>query len=89
MERTSLGAIHWPEILLAGLLTVSLLFIMVRSSMTSCHDWKQEISEVGGAFLAAAGEEEYPQPEAGVPEERTSLRNAARKILDTRPLGCL
>ncbi|MGH9042832.1 MAG: hypothetical protein ACRDZ3_21675 [Acidimicrobiia bacterium] len=89
MERTSLREIHWPELLLAGFMALFLLFVMVRSSTTSCHHWKQRITEVGGAFLAAAGEEEYPQPETGVPEERTALRNAARNILDARPTGCL
>ena len=45
---------------------------MIRTSSTACHHWKQEMVLLSGAFLAAAGEEEYPLPETGVKTSGTS-----------------
>ena len=89
MERVDLKKLHWPEL---ALVTFGLLFVlalMIRTSSSACHQWKQEMVQLSGAFLAAAGEEEYPQPETGVSEERQALRDVARRILDERPTGCL
>ena len=79
----------WPELILLAGGVLFILLMMVRSSSGSCHHWKAEMTHVSGAFLAAAGEEEYPQPETGVEEERTVLRDAARRIIDERPFMCL
>lgn len=89
MERVETRNLPWPELSLIAVGLLFVLVLMVRTSSTSCHHWKTRMTEIGGAFLAAAGEEEYPRPERGVPEERTALRNAARQALDDRPLGCL
>lgn len=89
MERAELRKLPLPEIILAGIGLLVVLFIMVRSATTDCHHWKQEITYVAGAALAAAGEEEYPQPETGINKERAALRNAAQAALDARPMGCL
>ena len=91
MERVEVSTDKrpWPELLLLAGGFLFILVMMVRSSSGDCHHWKAEMVQVSGAFLAAAGEEEYPQPEAGVDEERTALRNAARRIIDERPFLCL
>jgi hypothetical protein len=65
------------------------MVLMIRTASTACHHWKQEITYVGGAFLAAAGEEEFPKPEAGTADEHETMREAARQALDDRPLGCM
>ncbi len=91
MERVATRArdLPWPELTLLACGLLVILVLMVRTASTECHHWKQRMTEIGGAFLAAAGEEEFPQPETGIPEERSALRNAARQALDDRPLGCL
>lgn len=89
MQRVDFKQVHWPELTLVlfGLLFV--LTLMIRTSSTACHHWKQEMVHLSGAFLAAAGEEEYPLPETGISTERQNLRNVAQRILHERPAGCL
>ncbi len=89
MESLRTRNLPLPELILGGFGLLCILFLMVRTASTDCHHWKERITYVGGAFLAAAGEEEYPQPEKGVADERTQMSNEARKVLDDRPLGCL
>ncbi len=81
----------WPELTLLAFGLLFILVMMVRSSTGSCHHWKAEMAQVGGAFLAAAGEREYPQADAHSvrDERRTSMRDAARRTLDARPFMCL
>lgn len=89
MQRVETRNLPWPELTLIACGLLFILVLMVRSSSGACHHWKGEMVELSGAFLAAAGEEEYPQPETAVSEERTALRNAARRIIDERPFMCL
>jgi hypothetical protein len=89
MQRVQPRNLPWPELILAGIGFVVIMVIMIRTASADCHHWKQQLTYVGGAYLAAAGEEEYPQPEAGVEDERAALREAARQALADRPLGCL
>jgi hypothetical protein len=90
MERVDLRKLHWPELTLVAFGLLFILALMVRTSSSACHHWKEDMVHLSGAFLAAAGEIEYPQPGQGIDDaERASLRNAARRILDERPFGCL
>jgi hypothetical protein len=92
MERAELRELFpWPELVLVAIGLVLILGLMARSSTSSCHRWKQQLTQINGAFMASAGAEEHPlaQPERGVTEEREALRDAARRLLDQRPFGCL
>jgi hypothetical protein len=90
MERTELREVlPWPELTLVAIGLIFILSLMVRNSSSSCHQWKVQLTRVSGAFVGAAGAEEHPQPERGVEEERAALREAARRLLDERPFGCL
>lgn len=89
MARVDLKKLYWPELTLVAVGLLFILVLMVRTSSTACQNWKQEMVQLSGAFLAAAGEEEYPQPESGVSEERQHLRNVAQRILHERPAGCI
>lgn len=89
MQRLDLKKVHWPELTLVAFGLLFVLALMISTSSAACHHWKQEMVQLSGSFLAAAGEEEYPQPETGVSEERQHLRNVAQRILDERPAGCL
>jgi hypothetical protein len=89
MQRLETRNLPWPELILAGIGLFVMMVLMVRAASSDCHHWKQEITYVGGAFLAAAGEEEFPLPENGTSDEHATMREAARKALDHRPLGCL
>lgn len=90
MERVDLKKVYWPEL---ALVTFGLLFVlalMVRTSSSACHHWKEDMVHLSGAFLAAAGEVEYPQSGPAIADDdRAALRNAARRVLDERPFGCL
>ncbi len=89
MQRADLRELPWPELTLLAIGLILILGLMVRSSSPSCHHWKVRLTRVNGAFLASAGEEEYPKPERGVVDERTALTDAARRLLAERPFGCL
>ena len=89
MERAELRELPWPELTLLAFALVLVLSLTVRSSSPSCHHWKVQLNRLNGAFLASAGEEEHPKPERGVADERAALRDAARRLLDERPFGCL
>jgi len=89
MQRVDLKKVQWPELTLVVFGLLFVLVLMIRTSSTACHHWKQQMVQLGGAFLAAAGEEEYPQPETGISQERQNLRSVAQRILDQRPAGCL
>jgi hypothetical protein len=90
MERVDLKKLYWPELALAAFGLLVVLVLMVRTSSGACHHWKDRITQVSGAFLAAAGEVEYPKQGSAVDDsERAALRNAARRILDQRPAGCI
>jgi hypothetical protein len=89
MERAELRELPWPELTLLAIGFILILGLMARSSTASCHHWKAQLSRINGAFLASAGAEEYPQPERGVADERAALSDAARRLLDERPFGCL
>jgi hypothetical protein len=63
---------------------------MWRTSSGQCHEWKDRLGRVTGAFLASAGEQEYPLPGTqAVAQERENLRRAANRMLDDRPFACL
>jgi hypothetical protein len=79
----------WPELTLIAVGLILVLGLMVTSATPSCHHWKVRLHRVNGAFLASAGAEEYPKPERGVADERDALTDAARRLLDERPFGCL
>jgi hypothetical protein len=89
MERAELRELPWPELTLLAIGLILILGLMVRSASPSCHHWKVQLTRINGAFLASAGAEEYPKPEHNVAEERAGLRDAARRLLDERPFGCL
>jgi hypothetical protein len=90
MERVEFKKLHWPELTLVAFGLLCILVLMVRTSSAACHHWKDRITQVSGAFLAAAGEVEYPSSGSAVDDsERARLRNAARRILDERPAGCI
>jgi hypothetical protein len=77
---------EWIILLCAVLVTFGLIW---RSSSGECHHWKERLGHVAGGYLAAAGEEEYPQPGLRTDtESRADLRRAAEKLLDDRPVGC-
>jgi hypothetical protein len=94
MDRAAVRKLPWPEL---ALIACGLLFVMALMFTTSshtCHQWKEDLRRVSGAFLAGAGEKEYPPPASGVSRERVSrerasLRSTARRVLDERPFGCL
>jgi hypothetical protein len=77
-----------PELIV--LLVTALVFValMWRSSSGTCHSWKDQLGHVTGAFLAAAGEKEYPSPGLKV-ENREGLHRATKRLLDDRPFGCI
>ncbi|MGH8973731.1 MAG: hypothetical protein ACRD0C_11075 [Acidimicrobiia bacterium] len=89
MERLAARQLLWPELILAGIGVVVILVLMVRTASADCHHWKERITYVGGAYLAAAGEEEFPMPERGVKDEHAAMQREARRVLADRPLGCL
>jgi len=77
---------EWILLLCAVLVTFGLTW---RSSSGECKEWKERLGHITGGFLAASGEEEYP--EAGLrtdTEARQGLRRASERLLDDRPFGC-
>jgi hypothetical protein len=88
MERAELR-IWWPEVTLIACGLILVLVVMVKSSTNTCHQWKEQLRQVSGAFIGAAGSEEHPKPKRGVEEERIALSKAARRVLDQRPSLCI
>ena len=77
---------EWILLLCAVLVTFGLMW---RASSGECHQWKERLGHITGGFLAASGEEEYP--ESGLrtdAEAREGLRRASKRLLDERPFGC-
>lgn len=90
MDRATVRTLPWPELVLLACGLFLALGMMVRTSSGQCHEWKDRLNRVTGAFLAAAGEKEYPQPGThGNAEDRDALRRATNRMLDDRPFGCL
>ena len=89
MERARVRALPWPELTLIIFGLALVVGIMVVGVTPTCHHWKDRLTRISGAYLASAGEEEHPKPESGTPDELVELQNAARRVLDERPFGCL
>jgi hypothetical protein len=90
MERVDLKKLHWPELTLVAFGLLVVMVLMVGTSSSTCQRWKEDMTHLSGAFLAAAGEVEYPQAGMGLSDDdHGRLRNAARRVLDERPFGCL
>lgn len=89
MELARVRRLPWPELTLLAFGLLFVLGLMYKSSSEQCHEWRERLSRVTGAFLAAAVEEEYPLPDGNVAPDREPLRNATRRLLDERPFGCL
>ena len=77
-----------PELILLLVTALVFLGLMWRTSSGACHHWKDQLGHVTGAFLAAAGEKEYPSPGPRI-EDREGLRRATKRLLDDRPFGCI
>lgn len=88
MNRAEIRRLLTPEVIL--LLVTALVFValMWRTSSGTCHAWKDKLGHVTGAFLAAAGEKEFPSPGLRV-ENREGLHRATQRLLDDRPFGCI
>ena len=77
---------EWIILLCAVLVTFGLMW---RASSGECLEWKTRLGHVSGGALAAAGEEEYPQPGVRTDQDaRAGLRREAQRLLDARPFGC-
>lgn len=77
---------EWIILLCAILVTFGLMW---RTSSGECHQWKTRLGHVTGGYLAASGEEEYPQPGLRSDQDsRAGLRREAERLLDARPFGC-
>lgn len=89
MERTDIRRLITPELILFLFGVFLALGVMWRNSTGECHQWKDRLGRVAGAYLAAAGEREFPA--AGLqtePQDREALRRATSRMLDDRPFGC-
>ena len=89
MEQAGIRRLLTPEaiLLVFGLLLV--FGVIWRTSTGECHAWKDRLGRVSGAYLAAAGEREYPAPGAqGGVANLEGLRRATSRLLDERPFGC-
>lgn len=89
MEQTGIRRFLMPEVILITFGLLLAFGVMWRTSTGECHAWKDRLGRVSGAYLAAAGEREYPQPgEQTVTQDREGLRRATSRVLDERPFGC-
>ena len=89
MEETGIRRLLTPEIILIAFGLLLVFGVMWRTSTGECHAWKDRLGRVTGAYLAAAGEREYPLPgEQTVTQDREGLRRATSRMLDERPFGC-
>ena len=90
MEQVGIRRVT-PELVVLLVAVLVAFGMMVRTSSGTCHHWKMELGHISGAFLASAGEEEFPEASGSrgpTPEESESLRRATKKVLDSRPFGC-
>jgi hypothetical protein len=87
-ERVGIRRFLIPELILLVAAVLIAIGLMFRSSSGACHHWKDKLGHVTGAFLAAAGEEEYPSAGPRV-QDREGLRRATKRLLDDRPFGCI
>jgi hypothetical protein len=90
VEQVRFRRLVTPELVLIVCTMLVGLGLVVRTSSPECHAWKQRVTHVAGAYLAAAGEREYPNAGAQVQQdERESLRRETSRMLGGRPFGCL
>lgn len=87
-ERVGIRRFLIPEVILLLAAVLVAMGLMFRTSSGACHQWKDRLGSVTGAFLAAAGEEEYPTGGPKV-QDREGLRRATKRLLDDRPFGCI
>lgn len=89
MEQTGIRRLLTPEFVLLAFGLLLLFGVMWKTSTGACHTWKDRLGRVSGAYLAAAGEREFPQPgEQTITQDRDALRRATSNVLDERPFGC-
>jgi hypothetical protein len=88
VDRAGIRRLLTPEVIVLLVAALVFLGLMWRTSSGACHNWKDQLGHVTGAFLAAAGEKEYPAPGPRV-EDREGLRRATKRLLDDRPFGCI
>lgn len=90
MEQVGIRRLLTPELVVLVLALLVAFGLMWRTSTPECHRWKQELDHITGAFLASAGEEEYPESGGArrAPQEGESLRRETNRVLDARPFGC-
>ena len=88
MDRVGIRRLLTPELIV--LLITSFVFVglLFRTSSGECHHWKDRLTQISGAFLAAAGEKEYPTPGLRH-QDREGLHRATQRLLDNRPFGCI
>jgi hypothetical protein len=88
-EETGIRSLLKPEWILLLCAIVVTFGLMWRTSSGECKAWKERLGHVTGGFLAASGEEEYPQPGLRTDtQSRQGLRREAERLLDARPYGC-
>jgi hypothetical protein len=88
VERVGIRRLLTPELIVLVAVVLVTMGLMVRTSSGTCHHWKDRLGRVTGAFLAAAGEKEYPSPGPRV-QDREGMRRATQRLLDDRPFGCI
>jgi hypothetical protein len=91
VEQVGIRKLVTPELAVLMVALLVALGLMWRTSSGDCHHWKQELGHISGAFLASAGHEEYPETgglRGSSPEESQALRQATKRVLDSRPFGC-
>ena len=89
MEQTGIRRLLAPEVVLLAFGLLLLFGVMWRTSTGECHAWKDRLGRVSGAYLAAAGEQEFPKPGSRIViADREGLRRATSRLLDERPFGC-
>ena len=88
MDRVGIRRFLIPELIVLLVASVVAVGLMFRTSSGECHHWKERLTQISGAFLAAAGEKEYPSP--GLKhQDSEGLRRATKRLLDDRPFGCI
>lgn len=88
-EATGIRRLLAPEVILLVFGLLLAFGVIWRTSTGECHAWKDKLGRISGAYLAAAGEQEYPQPGTRtVIPNREGLRRATSRLLDERPFGC-
>ena len=90
MDKAGIRRLVTPELVVLCVAVLVAFGLMLRAGSAECHHWKQELNHITGAFLASAGEEEYPESGGArrATHESESLRRATNRVLDSRPFGC-